>query len=259
MVNFLQKHSQVVWGAFLLPSRSRATSASIRHLGRCHFHYSALSIYGGHFSLNNSQKTPIACPYRWDMGVSFVSAKFDWSFATVAVGLCAPLYCIWPRYIESLLYWKWRWLLLLYGEQKSYIYYYFQEASHSLPIKVSYVMVLWVSMIYNSTLAIRHSQVIILLWWPLMKQLNIPVSIINHQSVRADLKKVLWECTVLFISCFGPVKSLFVTNQHWDKSMDKWLHPQKTDIITHPWPNLINGIGTSPLKFGYGWGITHIP
>ena len=49
--------------------------------------YNAFSIYRGHFSLNNSRKTPHSLRARY--GVSFVSAKFDRSFVTVIIGLCA--------------------------------------------------------------------------------------------------------------------------------------------------------------------------
>ena len=41
------------------------------------------------FSLKKSQKTPHSSPERMSYGMSFVSTKFDWCFATVIVGLCA--------------------------------------------------------------------------------------------------------------------------------------------------------------------------
>ena len=66
--------------------------------------YSVLSIYRCHFSFNNSRKTPHISPLRSRYGTSFLSAKFDLSFGTITVGLCALSCCIQPRYIESLQY-----------------------------------------------------------------------------------------------------------------------------------------------------------
>ena len=54
--------------------------------------YSALSINGGHFAFKNSDKTPHSSHTRVGYGVSFVSAKFDRSFATVKLG--CMYYCV---------------------------------------------------------------------------------------------------------------------------------------------------------------------
>ena len=81
--------------------------------------YSSLSIYGGHFSLNNSRKTTHSSLVRARYGVSFVRAMFKLSFATVIVRLCAQSCCIWPRYTESLRAWKKKgWVIL---KQTKYI------------------------------------------------------------------------------------------------------------------------------------------
>ena len=60
--------------------------------------------YPSYFSLNNSRRAPHSSSVRISYGVSFVIAKFDWSFATVIVGLCAQSYCIWLRCIECVQY-----------------------------------------------------------------------------------------------------------------------------------------------------------
>ena len=49
---------------------------------------SALSIYCGHFSLNNLGKTPHSSPVRVRYGVFFMSAKLDWSFTTNCLAVC---------------------------------------------------------------------------------------------------------------------------------------------------------------------------
>ena len=47
--------------------------------------YRVLSIYRGQFSLNNSRKTTHGSPVRASSAVSFLSVKFDRSFATVII------------------------------------------------------------------------------------------------------------------------------------------------------------------------------
>ena len=62
---------------------------------------SALPISRGHFSPNNSRKTPIArC--EGEIWVFFVSSKFDRSFTFEFVVFSAMPCYIAPRYIESL-------------------------------------------------------------------------------------------------------------------------------------------------------------
>ena len=51
--------------------------------------YSALSIYRGQFSLNNSWKTSHSPPVKARYGVSTTSARYDRSSTIAAVGLCA--------------------------------------------------------------------------------------------------------------------------------------------------------------------------
>ena len=74
---------------------------SITHTQNLDKSYSALSIYRGHFSLKNSQKTPHSSPVRAMYMVAFASAKPDRSFTTLIVMLCPLSYYIWLRYIES--------------------------------------------------------------------------------------------------------------------------------------------------------------
>ena len=81
-------------------------------LGRYRAHYDVtvmqliprIHILMGDFSLNNSRKATHSSPVRASYGMSFVRAKYDQSFVTITFGLCTPPCCIWPRYIESLLY-----------------------------------------------------------------------------------------------------------------------------------------------------------
>ena len=59
-------------------------------------HYNALSIYGGHISLNSSRKHLMGEIY-----MSFVNATYGRSYISVTVVLCISSYYRWLRCIES--------------------------------------------------------------------------------------------------------------------------------------------------------------
>ena len=84
------------------PSLSVSMQRHILPMTHPHTLFSVRSLYRGHFSLNNSRKTPHISPVRARYGEWLASAKFDRTFPTDIVGMCAQSCCIWQRYIESL-------------------------------------------------------------------------------------------------------------------------------------------------------------
>ena len=68
--------------------------------------YSALAIYGGHFYMKNSRKTPHSSPVRARYGVSFVSAKHNRSFTNVIALLSTIVLYMTAIYRESIVPWK---------------------------------------------------------------------------------------------------------------------------------------------------------